>query len=187
MAAIPIPKLAHLGLFTRDILPMLDFYTGPMGLTITDEGTYGDPPSRIVFMSNDPHEHHQFVLVQPGDTPDAEAEGKFIAQQISFLVSSLEELQVLHARITGAGQSIGREITHGNAWSFYFHDIAGNRIECYAHTPWYVPQPHAHSMDLTQPAADVRKQTEEHCRATVGFMMAEDWRTKISAKMAARA
>ncbi|MDE0780105.1 MAG: VOC family protein [Alphaproteobacteria bacterium] len=187
MTAIPTPKLSHMGLFTRDIAPMLDFYTGAMGLTITDAGTYGDPPSRIVFMSNDPHEHHQFVLVQPGDTSDADAEGKFVAQQISFLVGSLEELQELHARITGAGQSIDREITHGNAWSFYFHDIAGNRIECYTHTPWYVPQPHAQSMDLTQPAADVRTQTERHCRATEGFMMAEDWRAKIAAKMAARA
>ena len=33
MTTIPKPKLAHLGLFTRDIAPMLDFYTGPMGLT----------------------------------------------------------------------------------------------------------------------------------------------------------
>jgi catechol 2,3-dioxygenase len=187
MTAAPTPRLAHIGLFTRDIAPMLDFYTGPMGLTITDEGTYGDPPSRIVFMSNDPHEHHQFVLVQPGDAPDAEAEGKFIAQQISFLVDTLEDLQALHARVTGAGQEIGREITHGNAWSFYFHDVDGNRIECYTHTPWYVPQPHAHAMDLTQPADAVRALTEEHCRATDGFMVAEEWRAKISVKMAANA
>lgn len=184
MTATPTPRLAHMGLFTRDMGPMLDFYTGPMGLTITDEGTYGDPPSRIVFMSNDPHEHHQFVLVQPGEvSPD---EDKFIAQQISFLVDTLEELQALHGKITAAGQEVGREITHGNAWSFYFHDIDGNRIECYTHTPWYVPQPHAHNMDLMQPADEVRAQTEAHCRATEGFMMAEDWRTKVAAKMAAR-
>ena len=184
MTATPTPRLAHMGLFTRDIAPMLDFYTGPMGLTITDEGTYGDPPSRIVFMSNDPHEHHQFVLVQPGEVaPD---EDKFIAQQISFLVDTLEDLQTLYARITDAGQEVGRAITHGNAWSFYFHDIDGNRIECYTHTPWYVPQPHAHNMDLMQPADEVRAQTEAHCRAMEGFMMAEDWRAKISAKMAAR-
>lgn len=185
MTATPKPKLAHLGLFTRDIGPMLDFYTGPMGLTITDEGTYGDPPSRIVFMSNDPFEHHQFVLVQPGD-PAAD-DDKMVAQQISFVVDSLEDLQALYGRVTDAGQSVDRVITHGNAWSFYFHDLDGNRIECYCHTPWYVPQPHAHPIDLTLPAEEVRAQTEAHCRATEGFMMAEDWRTKISAQMAARA
>ena len=37
MTATPKPKLAHLGLFTRDIAPMLDFYTGPMGLKPGDE------------------------------------------------------------------------------------------------------------------------------------------------------
>ena len=50
-----------------------------------------------------------------------------------------------------------------------------------------MPQPHAHPIDLTLPADQVRAQTEAHCRATDGFMMAEDWRAKISAKMAARA
>ena len=185
MTATPKPKLAHLGLFTRDIGPMLDFYTGPMGLTITDEGTYGDPPARIVFMSNDPFEHHQFVLVQPGD-PAAD-DNKMIAQQISFVVDSLEDLQALYGRVTEARQSVDRVITHGNAWSFYFHDLDGNRIECYCHTPWYVPQPHAHPIDLTLPAEEVRAQTEAHCRATDGFMMAEDWRAKISAQMVARA
>ncbi|MFB0922238.1 MAG: VOC family protein [Alphaproteobacteria bacterium] len=184
MTTIPKPKLAHLGLFTRDIAPMLDFYTGPMGLTITDEGTYGDPPARIVFMSNDPFEHHQFVLVQPGD-PKADAD-KMIAQQISFLLESLEELQALYVRVTSAGQDVDRVITHGNAWSFYFHDLDGNRIECYTHTPWYVPQPHGHPVDLTQSADEVRRLTEEHCRATEGFMPAEDWRAKISAQMAQR-
>ena len=185
MTATPKPKLAHLGLFTRDIGPMLDFYTGPMGLTITDEGVYGDPPSKIVLMSNDPFEHQQFVLVQPGD-PAAD-DDKMVAQQISFVVDSLEDLQALYGRVTEAGQSVDRVITHGNAWSFYFHDLDGNRIECYCHTPWYVPQPHAHPIDLTLPADEVRAQTEAHCRATDGFMMVEDWRAKISAKMAARA
>ena len=106
-----------------------------------------------------------------------------IAQQISFLLESLEELQALYVRVTSAGQDVDRVITHGNAWSFYFHDLDGNRIECYTHTPWYVPQPHGHPVDLTQSADEVRRLTEEHCRATEGFMMAEAWRAKISAKM----
>jgi hypothetical protein len=36
---------------------------------------------------------------------------------------------------------------------------------------------------LAQSADEVRRLTEEHCRATEGFMMAEAWRAKISAKM----
>ncbi len=182
MTGTPKPKLAHLGLFTNDIEPMLAFYTGVFGLTITDEGTYGDPPSRIVFMSNDPDEHHQFVLVQPGDP--AGREQAAMAQQISFLVESVDEVKEMHDRVVAAGISIDRTITHGNAWSAYFHDMDGNRIEIYCHSPWYVPQPHAHAMDFSQSVEAIMAQTEEHCRATPGFMPAEERRAYIAAKMA---
>ena len=40
-------------------------------------------------------------------------------------------------------------------------------------------------MDLSQPADKVRVPTEEYCRATDGFVMAEEWRVMISAKMPA--
>ena len=62
------PRLRHVGLYTHDMDAMLEFYTGIMGLTVTDDGRYGDPVARIVFLSSDPTEHHEFVLIDaPAD------------------------------------------------------------------------------------------------------------------------
>ena len=177
------PQLTHVGIYVNDLAKMRRFYEQIFGLTVTDEGGPPDFHLDMVFMSADPGEHHQFVMVGA----DSEKAATNMAQQISFLVQSLDEMRTMRDRIEAEGLEIKRVATHGNAWSFYFHDLDGNRIECYTHTPWYVPQPHAHNMDLTQPAADVRAQTEAHCRETDGFMMAEEWRAKISAKMAANA
>ena len=97
-----------------------------------------------------------------------------VAQQISFLLGSLDEQRTLYERVTAAGMDVDRMITHGNAWSFYFNDPDGNRIEIYVHTPWHVPQPHAHPFDLTLSNGEIMAETEAHCREDAGFMMADD-------------
>ena len=82
MASNPKPQLTHVGIFVRDIDRMATFYTDVMGLTISDRGDISDD-RKIVFLSNDPDEHHQLVLAtgMPGDEIKP-------AQQISFLVDS---------------------------------------------------------------------------------------------------
>lgn len=182
MANKPKPRLTHVGLFTREMEKMVDFYTEVLGLTVTDQGEIGATPARIVFMSSDPGEHHQFVLIdgRPEDTTFN------VAQQISFLVDSLDELRTLHDRVAGAAMEITRTTNHGNAWSFYFNDPDGNRIEIYTHTPWHVPQPHAHPFDLSLSNDEIMNQTEIHCREDPGFMPVADRERKM-AKLMARA
>jgi catechol 2,3-dioxygenase len=176
-------RLRYMGLYTNDMDAMLGFYTGIMGLTVTDDGVYGDAAARIVFLSSDPTEHHEFVLADP----PAEDSETIHVQQMSFLLDDLDQLREMHGRVVNAGINIDRMLTHGNAWSIYFQDPASNRVECYVHTPWYVTQPHGHPFDLSKSNDEIMTMTEAHCREDAGFMMAADWQKKMAAKMAASA
>ena len=177
----PHPKLTHFALFVKDIDKMEEYYTNVLGLTVTDQGPFPDPsvPVSMVFMSNDPGEHHQFVLVtgRPDDVPFA------LNQQMSFLVNDLDQLRAIHARAVDVGVENIRSRTHGNAWSIYFKDLEGNQIEVYVHTPWYIPQPHSVELDLNKTNQEIYDWTEEHCRGSDGFMMAEEREALLSQKM----
>jgi catechol-2,3-dioxygenase len=108
------------------------------------------------------------------------------AQQVSFLVDSLDDLRATRERVTNTGTEIASTTTHGNAWSIYFRDPDDNRIEVYTHTPWHVPQPHGHDFDLSQSNEEIMKLTEAHCREDPGFMLAGE-REKAMAKVMASA
>jgi catechol 2,3-dioxygenase len=176
MATAIRPQLTHVGLHTHAMDEQVAFFTEIFGLTVTDQGTFGPENGRIVFMSATPDEHHQVVLLEGGpdkDTPRT-------AQQISFLVGSLDELREMHKRVTDAGFEVDRMVTHGNAWSCYFFGPEGNRLELYAHTPWHIPQPHAHPFDLSKPTEEIVAETEAHVREYDGFMPAEERRAKMA-------
>lgn len=165
MPTKPKPRLTHFALFVSDIETMEEFYTRVMGLTVTDRGPHPAAPVDMVFMSSDPTEHHQFVLVS-GRPDDVNFN---LNQQMSFTVDSLDELRTMRDRVVAGGVEIESCVTHGNAWSIYFNDPDRNRIEIYVHTPWYVPQPHRSAFDLDQPNAEILRQTEQHCRQVPGF------------------
>ena len=94
MASQPRPQLTHVGVFARDIDKMTAFYTDVFGLTVTDVGDISDD-RKIVFMSSDPNEHHQFVLVS--GRPDDDS--MITTQQLSFLVDSLDDVRTLHDKV----------------------------------------------------------------------------------------
>ena len=87
-------KLAHMGIFVRDRDTMVKFYTDVLGLMVTDQGPGRAPGMHLTFMSADPGEHHQVVLVtgRPEDT------GFNPINQVSFLVESLGQLREVHQR-----------------------------------------------------------------------------------------
>jgi catechol-2,3-dioxygenase len=167
MTSTPKPKLTHMALFAHDLEKMVDFYTRVMGLTVSDHGGATSAPVQMVFMSSDPGEHHQFVLAS--GRPDYATFS--VAQQISFLVESLDELRTMYERLQAEKMNIARTVTHGNAWSVYFDDPEGNCIEIYAHTPWHVPQPHSYPIDFSLSNEVLLQETEAHCRADPGFML----------------
>jgi len=177
MAGSPRPRITHLALFAFDLNKMVDFYTRVMGLTVSDRGQAMSAPVEMVFMSNDPGEHHQFVLAS-GRPEDATFN---VAQQVSFLLDDLDQLREMHDRVEAEGLEVTRVTTHGNAWSVYFNDPDGNNIELYVHTPWHIPQPHVHPFDISQSNEEIMAQTESHCRKDQGFMSASK-RKKVMAE-----
>ena len=169
---------SHFGIYVRDLPTMLDFYTSVLGFTVTDRGIHQG--REIVFTSWDPDEHHQVILV-------AGREGTLDINpinQLSFLVASLEDLQAIW-RLVAAEPTAhdGRPMNHGNAWSYYFRDPEGNRIEIYCHSDWYVPQPCGEPLDLSRSATEIRRQTEAFCRALPGFQPIAERRRQMAAKM----
>ncbi len=164
------PQLTHVGIYVNDLAKMRRFYSEIFGLTVTDEGGPPDFHLDMVFMSADPGEHHQFVMVGA----DSEQASANMAQQISFLVQSLDEMRSMRDRIEAEGLEIKRMVTHGNAWSFYFNDPEDNYIEIYAHTPWYIPQPVGVPFDLSLSDDEIMAQTEALCQKTEGFTSSED-------------
>src|SRR5258705_6761271 len=127
------PRLSHVGLYVHDVRKMIDFYTKVLGFVVSD----GAEDGRITFLSRNPSDHHQVVLVR-GRTTDTEVP---MVQQVSFNVGNLANVQRAFRKIRDAGCEGISPICHGNAWSVYFQDPEGNRIEMFCDTPWYVPQP----------------------------------------------
>lgn len=159
-------RLAHMGIYVKDREKMQRFYTEVLGLMVTDQGMGGVGGVHLTFMSANPANHHQVVLV----TGRPDTEGFNPINQISFLVDSLPDLREVHRRALALGATEMRPVSHGNAWSIYFRDPEGNRVEAYLDTPFHVPQPHGEPLDLSKSDADILRETETACRASPGFM-----------------
>jgi catechol 2,3-dioxygenase len=172
-------RFSHVGLFVTDMARLVAFYRDVLGFTVTDRGRLGEVD--LTFLSRDPAEHHQIVLAsgRPAGLPDR------IVNQVSFRVPSLEALQLFHRRIRRSGATDIQPVTHGNAWSVYFRDPDGNRIEVFVDSDWYVTQPVRESLDLERPADEIRRDTEALCRRLPGFRPIEDWRRDVTSRIAA--
>jgi catechol 2,3-dioxygenase-like lactoylglutathione lyase family enzyme len=169
--AAPAIALSHFGIHVTDGPRMEDFYTRVLGLLVTDRGALPHGPT-LTFLSHDPDQHHQLVLVT-GRPPGIDYN---VVNQISFKVSTLAELKALHARMREDGVKDFRIVTHGNAWSVYFPDPEGNRVELFVDTPWHTPQPFAELFDIEAPVEAILAETEAICRNRPGFVSRADWR-----------
>jgi catechol-2,3-dioxygenase len=134
----------------------------------------------LVFLSRDPDQHHQLVLVA-GRPPGVEYS---VVNQISFKLPTLADLKAMHARLREEGIKEFRIVTHGNAWSIYFPDPEGNRDELFVDTPWHTPQPFAAPFDVEAPEETIYRETEAICRNRPGFMSRAEWRKAQVARMA---
>lgn len=178
----PPLRFGHIGLYTRDLAAMEAFYTGVLGYQVTDRGNFRE--RNLVFLSRDPAEHHQVLLVDGRNDP----EGSQVVNQISLRTDTLADLRDVHRRLVAAGVDDGRiaKIDHGNAWSLYFSDPDGNRLEVYIPSPWYAPQPAAEPLDLSQSDAQIAATTRARFGAQPGFRPTEEWQRDFAAAFAAR-
>ena len=172
--------LSHMGIHVQDLSRMEDFYTRVMGLVVTDRGKAFRFPIDLVFLSSRPDAHHQFVLAT-GRPADADYS---VINQMSFEVASLEELREMNRRVQAEGVSDFIGINHGNAWSIYFRDPEGNRIEVYLDSPWHVPQPHGDELNLEISDEDILKTTLEAIKDDPGFMPREEFEAELKRKLA---
>ena len=172
------PRLSHVGLYVTDVPKMISFYTDVLGFVVSD----GAEDGRITFLSRNPSDHHQVVLVR-GRTTDTETP---MVQQVSFNVGTLANVKRAYRKIKEAQCKVIEPRCHGNAWSVYFSDPEGNRIEMFCDTPWYVPQPLGYEIDLDKSEDELYRETEALCRAKPGFKPMEEWRAEIGKKIAAQ-
>ncbi len=178
MTQMPPLRMSHVGIYVHDMDLMLNFYTAVMGLTETDRGMVRG--SQIVFTSSDPREHHQIALI--AGRPEVLEFNPI--NQISFRMDSVELLQAMWRRVKDApGVTDMRPVDHGNAWSVYFRDPEGNRLELFCDTEFYVSQPCLEPLDLSLPAEAIRARSEAFCRTAPGFRPIAEYRAELAAKM----
>jgi catechol-2,3-dioxygenase len=180
----PSIVFSHFGIHVTDLGRMADFYTRFLGFTVTDRGPLDTPHGRIelAFLSRDPSEHHQIVLVT-GRPADA---GFNPVNQISFRVDGLPTLREMHARLAREPVTDVQSVSHGNALSVYFRDPEGNRIELFIDTPWHVRQPLRIPMDLSLPDEALWAWAEASARTLPGFKPRAEWRREVASRMGAQ-
>jgi catechol 2,3-dioxygenase-like lactoylglutathione lyase family enzyme len=144
MMKLPRWELSHIGLFVSDMAKMRHFYTRLLGFKVMDEGALRAGGPRLTFLSKDPKDHHQIVLVT-GREPGTRS----TINQITYRVASIREVRKMYD-LAVANKVDGIDpVDHGNAWSVYFLDPEGNRLEFFCDTPWYVAQPHRDVLDFS--------------------------------------
>ena len=178
MSKLPDAQLGHIGIYAFDLEKMVDFYSRVFGLMVTDRGATGRGVD-IAFLSRDPIEHHQ-IAIASGRPKEAV---HTTVQQISFRVPSLEALREYYPWLVKEGVAKLDPRTHGNAWSLYFADPEGNRVELYCSSPWYVGQPFGESFDPTEPAEVIRAKTEAMVKQDPSCKPMEVWVAEMRKKM----
>jgi len=172
-------KVSHIGLFVFNIDLMVDFFTQTFGLHVTDRGIVRDT-ARIVFLSRDPSEHHQVVLVEGRTVPL----GERLLNQISLRVASLDGLRDALNRLRADQRVTGiNPCNHGNAFSVYFLDPEQNRFEVFADSPFYVEQAVMNPLDLFRSDEELIADTAVKHAADPSFRLVEEWRADFTRKL----
>jgi catechol 2,3-dioxygenase len=154
VAGVPGAQLTHVGVYVDDMDAMVAFYTGLLGLIVSDQGSFGG--RRLTFLTRKADEHHQIVLIEGR----VAAEGTQVLAQVSFLVDDLAALRTFRAHALDLGAKGVEARNHGNSWSLYFFDPEGNKLELYCVTPWHVTQPWRVPLDLDRSDEEIRAETE---------------------------
>lgn len=178
------PRLAHLGIFCKDLDAMIDFYCREFGMIISDAGLGKSGKAGIrrrgAFLTGDASEHHQLALIEGREegTPPTTA-------QISFLVPNLSELRAFWRHVVKTGIPVQVVKNHGNAWSIYIDDPDGNMLEIYTHSDWYTQQPLGEPLNLEDSEEEILHQTQELVRNDPQARPRTEWMAEQEAKLKA--
>jgi catechol 2,3-dioxygenase len=172
--------LAHATLAVRDLDRMVAFYTDVLGFLVTNRGEPVPGMGDMVFLSQNPHEHHQLVLVH---TPEPATRAFMMADHLAFRTGSLDDLRALAERLVADGNASAIPISHGNAWSVYFTDPEGNGLEWFIDTPYHVAQPYADGLDLSASDDEIEAATRTKIEPLPEFQPFEQWRVALAARL----
>jgi catechol 2,3-dioxygenase-like lactoylglutathione lyase family enzyme len=184
-------QFSHFGVNCWDLDRMEDFYTRVIGFVVTDRGTL-QVGERIVFLSMDPNEHHQMVLVsgrtegEVSDEPPIGGSLRTAIMQISFRLRDLDALRAIHERLKAEGFTNFVPRNHGIAWAVYVRDPEGNALELFVDSEWYVHQPFGKPLDLTQSNDTILAETERLCRGSPGFQPFAEFKVRVAQEIAAK-
>ena len=166
--SFPNINLSHFELYVRDVVSMENFYTRNLGLVVTDRG---EGENGMVFLSGNPHEHHQLVLNPRQSHKTVESP----VDHIAFRIDSIVNLRVFHKALSSSSTAL-QTVSHGTTWSIYFRDPEANRLELFTDTPWHVNQPCKFAIDFDISIEKLHEFTEHRIKDLPGFRAVEDWR-----------
>jgi catechol 2,3-dioxygenase len=179
MSTPPPAQLTHVGLYVENIDKMVSFYHELLGLVVSDRGEFLG--RHLAFLSRNPDEHHQLVLVEGRKVP----EGVQLLSQVSFRLADddLQALRWIHTKALELGANGMEGRNHGNSWSLYFEDPEGNRLEIYTATPWYVSQPWRVALDLAESDEEIRANTLKLLKEGATWSPVEEFRDVMTARL----
>lgn len=172
-------KLSHAFINVADLDRVVPFYTDLLGFRVTDRGPLNDE-IEAVFISQDAENHHQIALA---NTLKDQEGGRNLGH-VAFRMESLDDLRALKKRLSDEGVDVGREVSHGNAWSLYFVDPEGNGIECFVDTPFHVSQPQIKPTDLDLDDQALLEKTREDFQKEPEFGSYTEWQEALRQKLA---
>ena len=172
-------KLSHAFINVADLDRVVPFYTDILGFQVTDRGTIGTGVE-AVFMSQDPENHHQIALAK---TLKGAREGAQNLGHVAFRMESLDDLRALKKRLAAEDIAVGREVSHGNAWSLYFADPEGNGVECFVDTPFHVSQPQGKPTDIDLDDDALLEKTRADFRDEPDFGSYSEWQDSLRQRL----
>lgn len=166
---------SHAVLNVKDPHKMLAFYTEILGFKISDRGPIGDNGPELIFMSQDPDEHHQLAMaaMRQDDAPPN------TLNHFAFRVESFDEVKALNDKLVAGGIDL-LPLSHGNTLSLYFGDPEGNGIEVFWDTPWHIAQPQGAPWDTSLDEQQALDWVEETFRNDPTFMRREETKSTFA-------
>jgi catechol-2,3-dioxygenase len=180
MTAAPRLTLSHSTRAARNMDTMVDFYCNVLGFHVTNRGMVGEN-EEIAFISQDPDEHHQIVLVGGMEN----APQFMLADHLAFRVDDLDAVRAIKARLEEHGIEGVAPVSHGNAWSVYFTDPEGNGIECFTDTPFHVAQPYLERLPIELSNDEILEHTRAELADKPEFQPIDQYRAAMETKLAA--
>jgi catechol 2,3-dioxygenase-like lactoylglutathione lyase family enzyme len=129
-----VGRLGHVGLYAADATEMARFYGELLGFHVTDHLFREDGITIGTFLTYNA-DHHAMVLIDAeiGRARSDNYDRGVTVNQISFQVSTLEEVMNANAMLVAEGAPVwrvGRDVP-GSNWAVYFTDPDGHTVELF--------------------------------------------------------